>query len=86
MTLGVVKNIIPAIASTNALISAATVTEVVKALSGCSKSLNVNYLFSGNTDIFTNTLNINPVKSCPVCSVRPIFKKVKLTDKLKDFK
>lgn len=47
LTLGVVKNIIPAIASSNALISALTVAEVVKAISGCSKNLSVNYLFSG---------------------------------------
>lgn len=85
LTLGVVKNVIPAIASTNALIAAATVAEVFKALTGCSQSLNVNYLYQGQTNLSTSTDVIKPVKDCPVCGVRPVFKKFKFTDKLEEF-
>ncbi|XP_043692464.1 NEDD8-activating enzyme E1 catalytic subunit [Telopea speciosissima] len=67
LTQGVVKNIIPAIASTNAIISAACALEALKIATGCSKTLS-NYLsYNGVDGLHTKVTEFVRDKDCPVC-------------------
>ena len=67
-TLGVVKNIIPAVASTNAIIAAACVTEALKILSFCSQSLNNYFMYMGGDGVFPYTFAYERKETCLVCS------------------
>ncbi|XP_047982588.1 NEDD8-activating enzyme E1 catalytic subunit isoform X2 [Salvia hispanica] len=67
LTQGVVKNIIPAIASTNAIISAACALETLKIVSGCSKSLS-NYLtYNGVEGLHIKVTEFEKDADCLVC-------------------
>ncbi|XP_042037701.1 NEDD8-activating enzyme E1 catalytic subunit-like isoform X1 [Salvia splendens] len=67
LTQGVVKNIIPAIASTNAIISAACALETLKIVSGCSKSLS-NYLtYNGVEGLHIKVTKFVKDADCLVC-------------------
>ncbi|XP_031098976.1 NEDD8-activating enzyme E1 catalytic subunit [Ipomoea triloba] len=67
LTQGVVKNIIPAIASTNAIISAACALETLKLVSGCSKTLS-NYLtYNGVEGLHTKVTEFEKDTECLVC-------------------
>ncbi|KAJ5482794.1 NEDD8-activating enzyme E1 catalytic subunit [Penicillium diatomitis] len=67
MTQGVVKNIIPAIASTNAVIAASTTSEVLKIATGCNPYLNNYMMYAGEEGVYTYTFEAEKKSDCPVC-------------------
>lgn len=68
LTMGVVKNIIPAIASTNALVSAACVNEALKIATYCAKSVDNYMMFMGQDGVFINTVSLEKTAGCIACS------------------
>lgn len=68
MTQGVIKNIIPAIASTNAIIAASCTSEALKLVTSCNPYLNNYMMYSGDDSIYTYTFMHEQKPDCPVCS------------------
>lgn len=67
MTQGVVKNIIPAIASTNAVIAASTTSEVLKIATSCNPYLENYMMYAGEEGVYTYTFEAEKKPDCPVC-------------------
>jgi ubiquitin-activating enzyme E1 C len=67
LTQGVVKHIIPAIASTNAIISASCATEAFKLASNTGGPLKNYMMYSGSEGLYTSTINYDRDVNCIVC-------------------
>lgn len=70
MTQGVVKNIIPAIASTNAIIAAACTNEAFKIVTSIAPYLDNYMMYTGDSDasgLYTHTFAAEKKDDCPVC-------------------
>jgi ubiquitin-activating enzyme E1 C len=67
LTQGVVKNIIPAIASTNAIIAASCCNEAFKVATNTNPYLNNYMMYSGDDSIYTYTFEHEQKADCPVC-------------------
>ncbi|KAN0063498.1 NEDD8 activating enzyme [Thecaphora frezii] len=67
LTQGVVKNIIPAIASTNAIVAAACVQEAFKFATTAAPYLNNYMMYTGNESVYTYTFEHEKRADCPVC-------------------
>lgn len=72
LTQGVVKNIIPAIASTNAIVAASCCNEAFKIVTGANPALGFpgtnNYMmYTGDDSVYTYTFEHQKKDDCPVC-------------------
>lgn len=67
LTQGVVKNIIPAIASTNAIVAASCCNEAFKIATSCNPYLNNYMMYTGDDSIYTYTFEHEQKPDCPVC-------------------
>lgn len=67
-TLGVVKNIIPAVASTNAIISGVCALECFKIATLCSQTLDTYMMYMGDEGVYTHTFRYERRDDCPVCA------------------
>ncbi|KAG5653847.1 hypothetical protein H0H81_010120 [Sphagnurus paluster] len=67
LTQGVVKNIIPAIASTNAIISAACCNEAFKIATSSAAYLNNYFMLIGTDGVYSYTFEHEKRDDCPVC-------------------
>ncbi|GMG23058.1 unnamed protein product [Ambrosiozyma monospora] len=70
-TLGVVKNIIPAIASTNAIISAACCNEAFKFVTCCNPLLDDSMYYNGEAGVLASSDPYKKVDDCEVCGNLP---------------
>ena len=80
LTLGVIKNVIPAISSTNSLIAASTVMEALKIWSGISKRLDNYFMYMGHEGLYSSTYVYEKVVNCKVCSKHVEILKVEESD------
>jgi NEDD8-activating enzyme E1 len=62
------QNIIPAVASTNAIIAAACVNEAIKYITYCSQNLNSYMMYMGSDGVHSHTFAYEQKEDCPVCT------------------
>ncbi|KIK57701.1 hypothetical protein GYMLUDRAFT_45870 [Collybiopsis luxurians FD-317 M1] len=67
LTQGVVKNIIPAIASTNAIIAASCCNEAFKIATSSAAYLNNYFMLIGTEGVYSYTFEHEKKSNCPVC-------------------
>lgn len=68
LTQGVVKNIIPAIASTNAIVAGMCTLETLKIVSMCSTGLNNMLMYVGTDSVYTLASCYERDEGCACCS------------------
>lgn len=61
------KNIVPAIASTNAIVAATCAQECLKLVTMCSQGLDNYVMYMGGQGIYTHTVSYERDPTCLVC-------------------
>jgi len=72
LTKGVIKHIIPAVASTNAVISAISVIETIKVLTACYAPIQNYMIFNDSQGVYTYVFEAEKKDDCPACSTKPV--------------
>jgi len=85
LTQGVIKNIIPAVASTNAVVAAVCANEVFKLATSCYPPMNNYLMFNDAQGIYTYTFEAERKEDCPACSQAPFSVEVDGESVLQDF-
>lgn len=88
MTQGVVKNIIPAIASTNAIIAAECCSEALKIATSCAPYLDNYMMYTGDSNesgLYTYTFTAEKKDDCPVCGTLAQTLHIDSETRLEDF-
>ncbi|EJD02462.1 uncharacterized protein FOMMEDRAFT_168918 [Fomitiporia mediterranea MF3/22] len=73
LTQGVVKNIIPAIASTNAIIAASCCNEAFKIATNSSAYLDNYFMYIGTDGVYSYTFKHEQRDDCPVCGGKAVL-------------
>lgn len=85
LTQGVVKRIIPAVASTNAIIAAVLCNEAVKIATGCAPFLQNYFMFNGTVGAYGYSFQLERRNDCPVCGIETLSLSVPGSLLLSDF-
>ncbi|KTW31804.1 NEDD8-activating protein UBA3 [Pneumocystis jirovecii RU7] len=84
-TQGVVKNIIPAVASSNAIIAGLCCNEVFKIATICNSYIDNYMMYTGTDSIYTYTFQYEKKPDCPVCGYLPTIYEVSSKITLNEF-
>jgi ubiquitin-activating enzyme E1 C len=76
MVKGVIKNIIPAIASTQAIVASMCTTEAIKFITDSAPCIDNNVILNGNNGTYFFKFSIQKKKDCLVCSPYVKIKRV----------
>lgn len=86
LTQGVTKNIIPAVASTNAIVAATCANEALKLVTCIADNMNNYMMYNGKLGVYTYTYENTKRSDCAVCGApSPLRLAAKAVDTMNDF-